>query len=142
MTTSLTSQSATLRSFFLLSSWQSAAYLLSHWTRDRSVDRISLPRAVQMLSADAADYLGLHDRGRIQIGQRADINVIDYNRLSLRAPEMVQDLPAKLAGDHSSIGTRDARSTGPSYPNPAQRWMDVVSIEPPTIRRRAGSPAS
>ena len=47
-----------------------------------------------MLSADAADYLGLHDRGRIQIGQRADINVIDYDGLSLRPPEMVQDLPA------------------------------------------------
>ena len=70
------------------------AYLLSHWTRDRSTDRISLPRAVQMLSADAADYLGLGDRGRIQIGQRADINVIDYDSLSLRSPEMVQDLPA------------------------------------------------
>ena len=70
------------------------AYLLSHWTRDRSIDRISLPRAVQMLSADAADYLGLGDRGRIQIGQRADINVIDYDSLSLRSPEMVQDLPA------------------------------------------------
>ena len=70
------------------------AYLLSHWTRDRSLDRISLTRAVQMLSADAADYLGLSDRGRIQIGQRADINVVDYDRLSLRPPEMVQDLPA------------------------------------------------
>ena len=70
------------------------AYLLSHWTRDRSANRISLPRAVQMLSADAADYLGLDDRGRIKIGQRADINVIDYDRLSLCAPEMVQDLPA------------------------------------------------
>ena len=41
-----------------------------------------------------ADYLGLRDRGRIQIGQRADINVIDYDRLSLRPPKMVQDLPA------------------------------------------------
>ena len=70
------------------------AYLLSHWTRDRSSDRIRLSRAVQMLSADAADYLGLNDRGRIQIGQRADINVIDYEGLSLRPPEMVQDLPA------------------------------------------------
>jgi len=70
------------------------AYLLSHWTRDRSSDRIPLSRAVQMLSADAADYLGLSDRGRIQVGQRADINVIDYEGLSLRPPEMVQDLPA------------------------------------------------
>ena len=47
-----------------------------------------------MLTADAADYLGLPDRGRLQIGQRADINVIDYENMSLRPPRMVQDLPA------------------------------------------------
>ena len=70
------------------------AYLLSHWTRDRKKDQVPLERAVQMLSADAADYLGLTDRGRIKVGQRADINVIDYERLALHAPQMVQDLPA------------------------------------------------
>ena len=70
------------------------AYLLSHWTRDRAKDRISLPRAVQMLAADPADYLGLVDRGRIQIGQRADINIVDYDELALEAPRMIQDLPA------------------------------------------------
>ncbi len=70
------------------------AYLLSHWTRDRAKDRIALPRAVQMLSADAADYLGLTDRGRIRIGQRADLNIIDYDGLALKAPQMIQDLPA------------------------------------------------
>ncbi len=70
------------------------AYLLSHWTRDRAKDRIPLQRAVQMLTADAADYLGLTDRGRIQVGQRADINIIDYDGLALRAPQMIQDLPA------------------------------------------------
>ena len=70
------------------------AYLLSHWTRDRKTDRVPLARAIQMLSADGADYLGLSDRGRIAIGKRADINVIDYDRLALRPPQMVQDLPA------------------------------------------------
>jgi N-acyl-D-aspartate/D-glutamate deacylase len=70
------------------------AYFLSHWTRDRGADRIELARAVQMLTADAADYLGLRDRGRIAVGQRADINVIDYEGLSLQRPHMVQDLPA------------------------------------------------
>lgn len=69
-------------------------YFLSHWTRDRSAGRIELARAVQMLSADAADYLGLSDRGRIAVGQRADLNVIDYATLSLRRPHMVRDLPA------------------------------------------------
>ncbi len=70
------------------------AYLLTHWTRDRERGRIDLARAVQMLTADAGDYLGLEDRGRIAVGQRADINVIDYAGLSLNAPHMVQDLPA------------------------------------------------
>ena len=62
------------------------AYLLAHWTRDREHGRIGLGRAIQMLTADAADYLGLADRGRIRPGQRADINVIDYDALSLRPP--------------------------------------------------------
>ena len=70
------------------------AYLLSYWTRDRAEGRLSVERAVQMLTADAADYLGLADRGRLAVGQRADINVIDYDALAIDAPRMVQDLPA------------------------------------------------
>ena len=72
-------------------------YLLAHWTRDR-LERgkpgITLARAVQMLTADAADYLGLADRGRIAVGMKADLNIIDYELLSLGVPVMVQDLPA------------------------------------------------
>jgi len=72
-------------------------YLLAHWTRDRLArgkPGITLPRAVQMLTADAADYLGLSDRGRIAVGQKADLNIIDYKALSLGVPVMVKDLPA------------------------------------------------
>ncbi len=69
-------------------------YLLTHWTRDRAEGRIPLTRAVQMLTANGADYLGLKDRGRLRVGMRADINVIDHENLRLGAPEMVQDLPA------------------------------------------------
>ena len=72
-------------------------YLLAHWTRDRLArgkPGITLPRAVQMLTADAADYLGLMDRGRIAVGQKADLNIIDYDALSLGVPVMVKDLPA------------------------------------------------
>ena len=70
------------------------AYLLSYWTRDRADHRIALSRAVRMLTADGADYLGLEDRGRLKVGLKADINVIDYDRLTLKAPRMVKDLPA------------------------------------------------
>ena len=69
-------------------------YLLSYWCRDREKDQIGLARAVQMLTADGADYLGLKDRGRLREGMRADINVIDHDNLKLGAPRMVQDLPA------------------------------------------------
>ncbi|XBQ16614.1 MAG: amidohydrolase family protein [Oceanicaulis sp.] len=70
-------------------------YLLSYWTRDRTRgEKIALERAVQMLTADIADYLGLPDRGRIRPGLKADLNVIDYRKLRLHAPRLVQDLPA------------------------------------------------
>lgn len=69
-------------------------YLLTHWTRDRAEGRIPLSRAIQMLTADGADYIGLKDRGRLKKGMRADINVIDHEKLALGAPQMVRDLPA------------------------------------------------
>jgi len=72
-------------------------YLLAHWTRDRirkGSAGIALKRAVQMLTADGADYLGLTDRGRLKVGMRADINIIDYDGLDLAMPEMIADLPA------------------------------------------------
>ncbi|MEM7359611.1 MAG: amidohydrolase family protein [Pseudomonadota bacterium] len=72
-------------------------YLLSYWARDRlnkGKPGIEVSRAIQMLTADGADYLGLEDRGRLQVGLRADINIIDHEKLSLGVPKMVQDLPA------------------------------------------------
>ncbi len=72
-------------------------YLLTYWTRDRAKKNrrsIALERAIQMLTADGADYLGLADRGRVEIGKKADLNIIDYENLSLGVPRMVQDLPA------------------------------------------------
>jgi len=72
-------------------------YLLSYWARDRlnkGKPGITLQRAVQMLTADGADYLGLTDRGRIQLGMKADINVIDHQSLALGVPTMIKDLPA------------------------------------------------
>ncbi len=69
-------------------------YLLTHWCRDRDHGKIELKRAIQMLTADGADYLGLKDRGRLKAGLRADINIIDHDKLRLGPPRMVKDLPA------------------------------------------------
>ena len=69
-------------------------FLMTHWARDRESGRIPLERVVQMQSRDTARFVGLHDRGELKLGQRADINVIDFSRLQLRHPELVADLPA------------------------------------------------
>jgi len=73
-----------------------STYLLSHWTRDRIVqglEGIDLTKAIMMLTSKISDYLSLDDRGIIAVGKRADINIIDYEKLSLGMPKMVADLP-------------------------------------------------
>jgi N-acyl-D-aspartate/D-glutamate deacylase len=68
---------------------------LTHWTRDRTRgERLSVAEVVKMQTADTAGWMGLTDRGRIAPGLRADLNVIDYDRLTLHAPEVVYDLPS------------------------------------------------
>ncbi|MCB2078177.1 MAG: amidohydrolase family protein [Novosphingobium sp.] len=70
-------------------------YFLLHWARHEDpAKRIELPRAIQMLASDTARSVGLDDRGRIAPGMKADVNVIDWNRLHLHAPHPVFDLPA------------------------------------------------
>ncbi len=69
--------------------------LLTHWTRDRSRGpKLSLPFVVKRQAADTAALVGLADRGMILPGLRADLNVIDYDKLALLAPTTVHDLPA------------------------------------------------
>lgn len=71
------------------------SYLLTHWTRDRTRgDTVPLPWAIKRLTHDNASTIGLNDRGLLEPGRKADINVIDYDKLQLRAPEVVYDLPA------------------------------------------------
>ena len=68
--------------------------LLTHWVRDREGDRLTVPQAIQMLTAAPADWLGLTDRGRVEVGLRADLNVIDLDQLTLHHPRVHHDLPA------------------------------------------------
>ena len=70
-------------------------YLLTHWTRDRSRgDKLSIPFVVAAQSRKTAQTVGLYDRGVIAPGYKADLNVIDYDRLHLHAPKVHYDLPA------------------------------------------------
>ena len=68
-------------------------FLLSHWVRDREGDRLPLELAVHKMTGATADMYGLGDRGRVEPGKTADLNVIDFDRLGLRRPEWVTDLP-------------------------------------------------
>ncbi|WP_425261807.1 N-acyl-D-amino-acid deacylase family protein [Rubrivivax sp. RP6-9] len=71
-----------------------STFLLTHWVRDRATGRLPLEQAVHLLSGRNADYLGLADRGRIALGLRADLNLIDPQRLAVGPPRLVRDLPA------------------------------------------------
>jgi N-acyl-D-aspartate/D-glutamate deacylase len=69
-------------------------FLLTYWGRDRPTGRFDLARLVKMQTWDTAQAVGLLDRGCIAPGYRADLNIIDFDKLSLRPPTMVDDLPA------------------------------------------------
>jgi len=68
--------------------------LLQHWGRDRAHDRIDVEFLIQRQCRDTARLVGLDDRGVIAPGYRADLNVIDFDRLRVHQPELLYDLPA------------------------------------------------
>jgi N-acyl-D-aspartate/D-glutamate deacylase len=70
-------------------------FMLTHWVRDRTRGpRLPLEKVVKRQTSETADFFGLADRGRLRPGMKADINVIDFDRLRLHPPELVHDLPA------------------------------------------------
>ncbi|MBL4868449.1 MAG: amidohydrolase family protein [Pseudomonadales bacterium] len=69
-------------------------FMLTHWARDRKYDRLPLEWVVQKQTRETARTHGITDRGELKPGQRADINLIDLDRLQILAPEVVHDLPA------------------------------------------------
>jgi N-acyl-D-aspartate/D-glutamate deacylase len=100
-------------------------YLLTHWTRDRSRgEKLTIPFVVAAQSRKTALSVGLTDRGLIAPGTKADINVIDYDRLHLHPPKVHYDLPVggrrllqQVDGYEATIVSgvviqRDGRATG------------------------------
>jgi len=98
--------------------------MLTHWTRDRASGRFPAEWAIKRLTRDNALAVGLADRGLLAPGLKADLNVIDYDHLTLHAPRVVYDLPAggrRLMQDAEGyvativsgvVTARDGRSTG------------------------------
>lgn len=101
------------------------SYLLTHWARDRSRgERIPIEQLVHNQTQRTANFYGMCDRGLIAPGMKADINVIDFEGLTIHPPEMVYDLPAqarrlvqrvdgyKLTICNGEIIREDGRDTG------------------------------
>ncbi len=82
-------------------------FVLAYWVRERR--RLSLERAVRKLSFEPAHLWGLHDRGLLRRGAKADLNVIDLGRLDLEAPEVRHDYPGGAA--HLSQSARGYEAT-------------------------------
>ena len=68
---------------------------LTHWTRDRTRgEQIPIEFLVHKQTARNAALYGFDDRGTLEVGKRADINVIDHANLSVAPPVAHDDLPA------------------------------------------------
>ena len=71
-------------------------FMLTHWARDRQRGpRLPLEMLVKRQTSETADFFGLTDRGRLAPGLRADVNLIDFDRLQVHKPELVHDMPAQ-----------------------------------------------
>jgi N-acyl-D-amino-acid deacylase len=70
------------------------SWMLIHWARDRSRGpKLPLELMVKRQTSETADFFGFRDRGRLAVGKKADVNVIDYAALRLHIPEVRYDLP-------------------------------------------------
>ena len=126
----------------LISDASFPTYALSHWGRDRDHDRFPVAWLVEQLTSRTARAVGLRDRGIVAPGLRADLNVIDFDRLQCERPAMAYDLPAggkrllqSARGYHATIVAgqviaRDGKPTGalPGHlvrgPQPDPRKLD------------------
>jgi N-acyl-D-aspartate/D-glutamate deacylase len=67
-------------------------FLLTHYGRDER--KFPIEELVRRMTSDTATAAGLHDRGVLRAGMKADVNVIDLDRLGADKPYIVHDLPA------------------------------------------------
>jgi N-acyl-D-amino-acid deacylase len=85
-------------------------YMLSYFTRDRQRGpKMSPEFVVRKMTSDTASVYGLNDRGLIKPGFKADLNLIDYDKLALENPRMAYDLPG--GGKRLVQGAQGYRAT-------------------------------
>lgn len=69
-------------------------YMMQHWVRDRvRGPKMPIEQAIRLMSKDAAEIYGLYDRGEIAIGKKADINIINLDKINMHMPRIERDLP-------------------------------------------------
>ena len=78
-------------------------FFLTHWIREK--EKFSLEEGIRRMTSDTADLFGVQNRGRLKQGSFADINIIDFEGMSLEYPEIVTDFPG-------GAGSFIQRSTG------------------------------
>jgi N-acyl-D-aspartate/D-glutamate deacylase len=84
-------------------------FMLTHWARDRAGQRFELEQVIEMQTRRTAEFIGLRDRGTLEVGRKADLNIIDFEHLQLEAPHLIADLPA--GGRRLMQGARGYRAT-------------------------------
>ncbi len=99
-----------------------ATFVLKYWIKERQI--YSLPKGIQRMTSDAARVMGLKDRGTLKVGQRADVNVFDLDRVTQLQPEIVHKFPGgaphftqrargyKATLVNGQVNVRDDQSTG------------------------------
>jgi N-acyl-D-aspartate/D-glutamate deacylase len=131
--------------------------LLTHWARDRTRGpQLPLEFLVHKQTAATARTYGLHDRGVITPGYRADLNVIDFAELHLERPIVVHDLPAggkrivqrsngyrhtfvhgtEVAHDGEDTGARPGRLLRGFRAGPAGRGLPLHRLAPGDLPRQ------
>jgi N-acyl-D-aspartate/D-glutamate deacylase len=69
-------------------------FLLGYWGRDAPEDlRLPVEWVVQRQCAATASLVGLDDRGTLEPGKRADVNLVDFAAAGSTTPAIVRDLP-------------------------------------------------
>jgi N-acyl-D-aspartate/D-glutamate deacylase len=118
-------------------------FMLSHWTRDRSRGpKLALEEVVRKMTMDCAQAFHMRDRGMIAPGLKADINVIDLDKLHIAPPHYIHDLPArgmrlmqKVSGYRativSGVVTRENDAPTGALPGRVVRHNKVMSADGP-----------
>jgi N-acyl-D-aspartate/D-glutamate deacylase len=99
-----------------------ATFTLKYWIKERGV--YSLPEGIKRMTSDGARVMGLKDRGTLKVGQRADVNVFDFERVTQLQPQIVHNFPGgaphftqrargyKATLVNGQVNVRDDQSTG------------------------------